>query len=99
MDNKNMKVAYSVTERSGKSYWTRIGVGYVNKDGSWNLKLDAFPIGDAKLQIRDWEPRDEQQNHLPPSQVPAGPTSLAALGQEDYGINGRRARAPADPFA
>src|SRR5262249_14265548 len=63
MESKNMKVAYAITERAGKSYWTRIGVALVNRDGSWNVKLDAIPVGQATLQLRDWEPRDEQQPH------------------------------------
>ena len=32
--------------------WTRIGVGFPNRDGSINLFLDAFPIGTNKLQVR-----------------------------------------------
>ncbi len=34
-----------------KSYWHRCGVGFVNRDGSINLKLDLFP--NVQLQIRD----------------------------------------------
>ena len=60
MDSKQMKVAYVITERGDKSYWTRIGVGYVNRDGSINVKLDAMPVG-GTLQLRDWTPRDDQQ--------------------------------------
>lgn len=99
MDGKGMKVAYSVSERAGKSYWTRIGVGYVNKDGSWNMKLDAFPIAPATLQIRDWEPRDDQRDPA------ALPPASAHIGNDDFAAtpvaNARRARqAPAaDPFA
>lgn len=53
-----MKVAYVVTERGDKSYWNRIGVAFTNRDGSLNVKLDAFPANGA-LHIRDFEPRDE----------------------------------------
>ncbi len=54
-----MKVVYTVVERApGKSYWVRIGVGFVNKDGSLNLKLDAVPTN-GSLQVRDWEPPPE----------------------------------------
>lgn len=33
--------------------WVKIGVAYVNRDGSMNLYLDAFPIGTNKLQVRE----------------------------------------------
>lgn len=55
---KAMKVVFTVVERSpGKSFWTRIGVGFVNKDGSLNLRLDAVPIN-GMVQVRDWEPAE-----------------------------------------
>ena len=52
---KEMKAVYAVTERSGRSYWTKIGVGFINRDGSWNLKLDAVPLT-GSLQVRDYDP-------------------------------------------
>jgi len=35
-----------------KSFWTRVGVAYVNRDGSLTLKLDALPVS-GTLQVRD----------------------------------------------
>ncbi len=74
------KVVYVINERNGKSYWTRIGFGSVNKDGSLNLKLDAVPCTGGTLQVRDWEPRDEQVG-APRSESGAssstGPAALA----------------------
>ncbi len=59
---KNMKTVFTVVERGqGKSIWVRIGVGFVNKDGSWNLHLDAVPTN-GKLQVRDWEPYDRDRD-------------------------------------
>ena len=55
------KVVYVISERNGKSYWTRIGFGSVNKDGSVNLKMDAIPVAGGTIQVRDWEPRDENR--------------------------------------
>jgi hypothetical protein len=55
------KVVYVINERNGKSYWTRIGFGSVNKDGSMNLRFDAIPVGGSTVQVRDWEPRDESK--------------------------------------
>ena len=54
---KDMKIVYVVTERAGRSFWTRVGTGFVNRDGSVNLRLDAIPIS-GNLQVRDYEPRD-----------------------------------------
>jgi hypothetical protein len=60
--SKNMKTVFTVVERGpGKSFWVRIGVGFENKDGSWNLRLDAIPIS-GKLQVRDWEPYDRRED-------------------------------------
>lgn len=33
--------------------WVKIGAAFVNRDGSMNLYLDAFPIGTNKLQVRE----------------------------------------------
>lgn len=41
-----------------KSFWTRIGVGFVNKDGSLNIVLDALPR-DGKLTVRLPRPKEE----------------------------------------
>ncbi|GAB5405704.1 MAG: hypothetical protein Aurels2KO_39350 [Aureliella sp.] len=38
--------AYQVTDSgSGKSFWTRIGAAWANKDGGYSLQLEAVPIG------------------------------------------------------
>ena len=58
MDANNMKAVYTVVERSpGKSFWTRVGVGFVNKDASLTLKLDAVPVN-GTLQVREWESKE-----------------------------------------
>ena len=60
-----MKMVYTVVERApGKSFWTRVGVGFVNRDGSLSLRLDAIPVS-GTLHVRDWEPRDDAAT--PPS--------------------------------
>lgn len=53
------KIVYSVTKRGEKSYWTRIGVAFVNRDGSLNVKLEALPVN-GELQIRDQKERDSE---------------------------------------
>ncbi len=46
------KIVYAVSERNDKSWWTKIGVAFVNKDGSLSVRLDAVPVN-GTLQIRD----------------------------------------------
>ena len=61
MPNKpdtKMKIVYVVTERAGRSYWNRIGVAFVNRDGSINVKLEAVPVT-GEMQIRDTEPKSD----------------------------------------
>jgi hypothetical protein len=57
MKDGKLKVAYVITQRNGKNHWTRIGVGFVNRDGSINIKLEAVPVS-GELQIRDQVPRE-----------------------------------------
>lgn len=41
-----------------KSFWTKIGVAFTNKDESLTVILDAMPV-DGRLHIRDFKERDE----------------------------------------
>jgi hypothetical protein len=51
---RDMKAVYTVIDRGqGKSFWVRIGVGFTNRDGSINLRLDAIPVN-GTLQVREW---------------------------------------------
>ena len=53
------KEIFGIVERNEQSYWTRIGVAFENRDGSWNLRFDFFPSrGDVKIQMR--EPRERE---------------------------------------
>ena len=58
MESSKMKIVYVITQRNGKSYWNRIGVAFVNSDGSINVRLEAFPVS-GEMQIRDYVPRDD----------------------------------------
>jgi hypothetical protein len=58
MDNSKMKIAYVISQRNNKSYWNRVGVAFVNSDGSINVKLEAVPVN-GEVQIRDYVPREE----------------------------------------
>lgn len=47
------RAVYSILERGEdtRPFWLRIGSCFENRDGSFNVYLDAFPR-DGKLQIR-----------------------------------------------
>lgn len=46
------KSVFTVCERNERTWWTKIGVAFVNKDGSLTVRLDAVPVN-GTLQIRD----------------------------------------------
>lgn len=58
MSDKKMKHLWMVEdypargERAAGSYWTKIGVAFENRDGSYSLELSAIPVH-GKLQMRD----------------------------------------------
>lgn len=59
------KVIYGITERgegnNKKSYWTRIGVAFENKDGSFNMRFDFIPTSpDTTIQMRDPREKDDE---------------------------------------
>ena len=57
-----MKDVFTIIRVEGdgkKDYWLRIGVGFVNKDGSITVKLNAFPVN-AELHVRDPRPKEEE---------------------------------------
>lgn len=63
-----MKVAYHIKKetRNGeeRSFFNRIGVAFVNKDGSFNVRLDCIPApedGAYLIHIRDYEPREKKE--------------------------------------
>jgi hypothetical protein len=80
--SKNMKTVYTIVERApGKSFWVRVGVGFTNRDGSLNLRLDAIPVN-GQLQVRDWEPERRSESvdgqSVPRPRPRDGATSPAA---------------------
>lgn len=57
-----MMVAYSISERGGKNHWHRIGVGFLNSDGSINVKLEALPVtGEVHLRYYVLGPDCDQE--------------------------------------
>ena len=66
-EQKARKELWMVEDRGegndAKSFWTRIGVAFENKDGSYSLILAAFPVN-GRIQMRD---------PLPPREVADDP--------------------------
>lgn len=60
MDKSKMKICYCVTKRNGRTFWNRIGVAFLNNDGSLNVKLEAIPVN-GEIQIRDYMPVDRDE--------------------------------------
>jgi hypothetical protein len=59
---KTSKAVYTIIEKPGdKPFWLRIGWAHVNRDGSYNIHLDATPIN-GKLQVRDYTPREQRDD-------------------------------------
>ena len=54
-----MQLRKTIIEKPGdRAFWLRIGWAFLNRDGSYSLNLDALPVN-GKLQMRDWQPRDD----------------------------------------
>jgi len=55
-DNKMMQLV-AVVQRGDdeKSWWTKIGVAFQNRDGSWNLRFDYLPakMWETTIQMRE----------------------------------------------
>ena len=52
-----LKVLSPVEGKNGKTFWMRIGSAFVNRDGSTNVYLNAYPTS-GKLHIRELDDRD-----------------------------------------
>jgi hypothetical protein len=55
--SQERKAVYTIVKRdaSDRGFWVRIGSGWVNRDGSLNLRLDALPVN-GQLHVRDIDP-------------------------------------------
>ncbi len=55
---------YTIVERGERSFWCRIGTGFVTRDGSFNLFFDALPVnGTAHLREVEIQPRRQEGAH------------------------------------
>ena len=65
-DKKMMQLVGAVQRNVGddkKTWWTKIGVGFQNRDGSWNLRFDYLPtrLSETTIQLREMDPKENAQ--------------------------------------
>jgi hypothetical protein len=62
--HKEMKqLVAAITRGEGdekRSFWTRIGVAYENRDGSYNLRFEYLPadLANTTIQLRDFKEKE-----------------------------------------
>jgi hypothetical protein len=67
-NGKKMKQLVAAVERGEgeekKTFWTRIGVAFENRDGSYNLRLDFLPTRPetTTIQLRDFEAKEKEKD-------------------------------------
>ena len=62
---KRFDVLQPIERKDRGTYWMRVGTGFLNRDGSLNVYLDALPIT-GKLHVREArEPNGEQEAPTP----------------------------------
>lgn len=63
------RAVFAITEKEvngeRKTFWTRIGAAFDNRDGSVTLLLEALPVS-GKMQIRD-DDRDDKRGGAAPA--------------------------------
>lgn len=91
------KVVYAIVERGPRKHWLRIGMAFVNRDGSLNVRLDAMPLS-GQLHIRDNPPRDDREPReqaSDPAPLPPLPPLPFERDQPPLRSRGRAANSPA----
>jgi hypothetical protein len=66
-NGKKMKQLVAAIERGEgdekKTFWTRIGVAFENRDGSYNLRFDFIPTRtETTIQLRDFEAKEKDKD-------------------------------------
>ena len=66
----NVKGVYTIVERKDdenpdrKNLWIQIGLAFTNRDGSVNVRLNAFPVN-AALHIREMRNGSQTESDEP----------------------------------
>ena len=82
----DFKVVYAIVERGTSRHWLRIGLAFVNSDGSLNVRLDAMPLN-GQLHIRDQTAATQAKPDEP------NPSSGSAAATK-WNVTIRRKRSP-----
>jgi hypothetical protein len=66
-ESMTLKDVYAISDRQSESgetkgRWTKIGIGFVNRDNSINVVLDALPLN-GRFQIRDRQSKTQNPNN------------------------------------
>jgi hypothetical protein len=95
------KVLCPMESRSGHKWWMRLGNGFMNKDNSINLYLDAYPTKPgATLQLREVTEEDLRISNERraafnlPRNGNAAPGDHVAARHGDVGAGGHTGPAP-----
>ena len=60
-DKRPTHIVWQVLGEGEKARWTRIGAGWVNRDGKGlSLKFDAYPV-DGRVVVREQEQPEDAQ--------------------------------------
>lgn len=57
MDKRTFKVLAPISKHDGGHWWLRCGTGYLNRDNSINIYLDAMPK-DMRFTLRELDDED-----------------------------------------
>jgi hypothetical protein len=65
-NTKMMQIVGAVTRSADdqkKTWWTKIGVAFQNRDGSWNLRFDYLPtrLHETTIQLRELDAKEVAQ--------------------------------------
>ena len=58
---KKSFVVYTIVEVDERAVWRRVGHAFMNRDGSFNLYLDALPVN-GRLHMRELESQGQHQS-------------------------------------
>jgi len=59
-NRKDIFVIKQPAKEGGKAFWLKVGTGWVNKDGSVNLKIDVGLVPGMDIQLRDPTEREDK---------------------------------------
>jgi hypothetical protein len=59
VQKRMFKVITPIDKKDGGKYWMRVGSGFLNKDDSINIYLDAIPLGQKEMTLQLREMTDE----------------------------------------